>query len=76
MFAVCMLSETRILSKKIASDIQQLLQDFRDIFQESKQIPSVREIDHHINLKEGTESISVRPYKYAFFFLKEKKKSF
>jgi len=26
-----------------------------------------REIDHHINLKEGTEPINVRPYKYAYF---------
>ena len=51
----------------IQPEMQQLLQEFEDIYQEPKQLPSEREIDHHINLKEGTEPINVRPYRYAYF---------
>lgn len=32
-----------------------------------KQLPPGRELDHHINLKEGTEPINVWPYRYAYF---------
>ena len=51
----------------IQPEMQQLLQEFDDIYQEPKQLPPQREIDHHINLKEGSEPINVRPYKYAYF---------
>ena len=44
-----------------------MLQEFEDIYQEPKQFPPEREIDHHINLKKGIEPINVRPYKYAYF---------
>ena len=43
------------------------MQDFEDIIQEPKHLLPIREIDHHINLKEGTEAINVRPYMYAYF---------
>jgi hypothetical protein len=43
------------------------LKDFKDIFQALEQLPPVREIDHTITLKEGTEPVNVRPYKYAYF---------
>lgn len=32
-----------------------------------KQLPPGRELDHYINLKEGTEPINVWPYRYAYF---------
>ena len=47
-------------------DLQQLLHDFEDIFQEPR-LPPIREIDHHINPKKGIEPINVRPYRYAYF---------
>lgn len=54
-------------SLEIHPDMKQLLEKFSDLFQEPTQLPPTREIDHHINLKEGTEPINVRPYRYAYF---------
>ncbi|KAH9724161.1 hypothetical protein KPL70_007389 [Citrus sinensis] len=51
----------------IQPDIQQLLSEFEDVFQEPSNLPPLREIDHHIPLKEGTQPINVRPYRYAYF---------
>ena len=67
LFAVCLQSPTDSSTQHIDLDIQQLLQNFEDIFQKPKHLPPIREIDHHINLKEGTEAINVRPYMYAYF---------
>ncbi|RVW67435.1 Retrovirus-related Pol polyprotein from transposon 17.6 [Vitis vinifera] len=41
--------------------------EFEDVFQEPCKLPPLREIDHHISLKEGTQPINVRPYRYAYF---------
>lgn len=43
------------------------MESLDNIFQEPKQLPPTREVDHHILLKEGTEPINVRPYRYAYF---------
>jgi hypothetical protein len=43
------------------------LEDFANLFQEPTQLPPTREVDHHINLQEGTMPINVRPYRYAYF---------
>ena len=48
-------------------DMQQILGEFEDVFQEPFKLPPLREIDHHIPLKEGTQPINVRPYRYAYF---------
>ncbi|RVW92516.1 Retrovirus-related Pol polyprotein from transposon 297 [Vitis vinifera] len=37
--------------------------EFEDVFQEPFKLPPLREIDHHIPLKEGTQPINVRPYR-------------
>lgn len=29
--------------------------------------PSIRNFDHHINLREGAESVNMQPYWYAYF---------
>ncbi|RVW31621.1 Transposon Tf2-11 polyprotein [Vitis vinifera] len=46
---------------------KQILGEFEDVFQEPFKLPPLREIDHHIPLKEGTQPINVRPYRYAYF---------
>ncbi|KAH9802372.1 hypothetical protein KPL71_001357 [Citrus sinensis] len=51
----------------IQPDMQQLLSEFEDVFQEPSKLPPLREIDHHIPLKKGTQPINVRPYRYAYF---------
>jgi hypothetical protein len=48
-------------------DMQQILKDYTEVFKEPTTLPPPRDIDHHINLKEGTEPINVRPYRYAHF---------
>ncbi|KAH9763086.1 hypothetical protein KPL70_001057 [Citrus sinensis] len=48
-------------------DMQQLLKDYEEIFQEPTKLPPSRGIDHCIPLKEGTEPVNVRPYRYAYF---------
>ena len=42
------------------------MQEFKQSFYEPKQLPLMREIDHHINLEEGPP-VNVRPYWYAYF---------
>jgi len=66
-FAVCLQAAREDMPQSTQPDMQQLLQEFEDIYQEPKQLPPQREIAHHINLKEGTEPIIVRPYRYAYF---------
>lgn len=41
-----------------------LLQNFQDLFEEPQQLPPPRTHDHAIVLKEGTDAINVRPYRY------------
>jgi adenine C2-methylase RlmN of 23S rRNA A2503 and tRNA A37 len=40
------------------------LKDYTDVFKEPTTLPPLRDIDHHINLKEVNE---MRPYKYVQF---------
>ena len=51
----------------IQPDMQQILSEFEDVFQEPSKLPPLQEIDHYIPLKEGTQPINVRPYRYAYF---------
>ena len=47
--------------------MQNLLEEYAELFQERKQLPPTREIDHRITLKEKAEPINVRLYRYAYF---------
>ena len=67
MFAIYLQSTSNEVQQAIHLDIQQLIKAFEDIFQEPNQLPLAREIDHRITLKEGTEPVNVRPYRYAYF---------
>ena len=54
--------------------MQRLLEDYASLFEEPTKLPPIREIEHHITLKEGTEPINVRPHHYAHFQKEEIKK--
>ncbi|RVW13613.1 Transposon Ty3-I Gag-Pol polyprotein [Vitis vinifera] len=54
-------------TKVTQQSMQRLLKEYEDVFQEPSSLPPAREVDHCITLKEGTEPINVRPYRYAHF---------
>ena len=41
-------------------------QEYEGVFEEPKQLPPNRKIDHKIPIKVGTDPINVRPYKYPY----------
>jgi len=47
--------------------MKELLQEFLDLFNNPSSLSSIREVDHRITLKEGTEPVNVRPYRYAHY---------
>jgi tagatose-1,6-bisphosphate aldolase len=70
LFAVCFLLT---IKEKIQNtnygnkDIQHIIEEHQDVFQESSCLPPVREVTHCIAFKKGTEPVNVQPYKYAHF---------
>jgi hypothetical protein len=44
--------------------VQQVLQQYQDVFQDPQQLPPSRFYDHHIPLLPGAAPINARPYKY------------
>ena len=48
-------------------ELEQLLNDYDDVFQEPSGLPPERLHDHKIILKKGTKPINVRPYRYPVF---------
>ena len=80
MSADCMVKETRQQQfifalfvqeqpglRKIQPEMESLLRQFREVFQEPTELPPSREIEHTIPLKGGTDAVNVRPYRYAHF---------
>jgi hypothetical protein len=45
--------------------LQELLNEFTDLFAEPLELPPWRSCDHTIPLVEGAQPVSVRPYRYA-----------
>jgi hypothetical protein len=54
-------------SQTIHPSMQAMLQNFSNMFAEPSSLSPTREIDHGIPLKEGTEPVNVRPYRYAHY---------
>lgn len=54
-------------STPVQQELKELIEAFDDIFQAPSQLPPQRDIEHQITLKEGTDPINVRPYRYAYF---------
>ena len=42
-----------------------LLENYSDLFQEPEGLPSARGHDHVIPLKEGSQPVNLRPYRYS-----------
>lgn len=60
--------------KEMEPSLQTMLEEYKGVFKEPSSLPPPREVDHCIQLKEDTEAINVRPYKYAHFQKAEIKK--
>ncbi|KAL6350705.1 hypothetical protein AAG906_028162 [Vitis piasezkii] len=65
-FALYFQLEGQQNNEELSSDMQALLEEYSDVFVIYHLSPR-REIDHKIPLKDGTEAINVRPYRYAYF---------
>lgn len=48
-------------------DLEKILAEFDDIFQEPTDLPLMRSCDHRICLLPGTDPVVVRPYRYPHF---------
>ncbi|KAA0032458.1 ty3-gypsy retroelement transposase [Cucumis melo var. makuwa] len=46
--------------------VKVVLKRYEDVFTWPKELPPQRNIEHHIHLKQGTNLVNVRPYRYAF----------
>lgn len=66
LYALCLL-ETATEPSAIADDMRALINEFDELFLTPHNLPPPRAIEHHITLKEGTDPINVRPYRYAHF---------
>ncbi|XP_041025505.1 uncharacterized protein LOC121265907 [Juglans microcarpa x Juglans regia] len=67
LFVVCLQVAQTELPRNIHSSIRELLQEFSDLFIEPSSLPPTWEVDHDIALKDGTEPINVRPYRYVYY---------
>ncbi|KAA0055970.1 Ty3/gypsy retrotransposon protein [Cucumis melo var. makuwa] len=54
--------------------IHVVLKQYEDVFEWPKKLLPRREIEHHIHLKEGTDPINVRPYRYGYHQKEEMEK--
>lgn len=49
----------------VSPDMQSLLSEFQDVFEEPKELPPQRALDHAISLTEGAQPVNSRPYRYS-----------
>jgi len=47
--------------------LQQLLETFRDLFEEPQGLPPMRRHDHKLPLIQGSSPVNVRPYRYPHY---------
>ncbi|KAL0545045.1 hypothetical protein IC582_020183 [Cucumis melo] len=58
-------SSTEIVQSE-SGPVQLMLKQFEDVFEWPGKFPPRRKIEHQIHLKEGTNPINVRPYRYGY----------
>ena len=46
------------------TEVQQIIEEFSDVFQTPTELPLTREIDHEIPLKPGSQAFKMKPYRY------------
>lgn len=68
---ICVMSGLQNVNEEVQSNpitpqLQQLIEDYDDVFAEPKGLPLARKQDHHIPLFEGTQPINQRSYKVPY----------
>lgn len=51
-------------SPVVPLDLQTMVEEFRGVFNMPMGLPPARDRDHAINILEGSNPVSVRPYRY------------
>ncbi|XP_073367792.1 uncharacterized protein [Aegilops tauschii subsp. strangulata] len=54
-----------VTTDEVPPQLQALLDEYADVFQEPKTLPPHRDFDHAIHLEPGTSPPNVRPYRYS-----------
>ena len=67
LFAFTTKTTTTFNHQRLEPCLQKVLTSFRDIFKEPKGLPPPRSHDHRIPFAQGSQPISVRPYRYPHF---------
>ena len=49
----------------IAPDLQSVLDQFQDVFEDQKDLPPQRALDHAVTLENGAQPVNTRPYRYS-----------
>jgi len=52
------------LSLRQTTELDEVLKECEEVFEETKQLPPIGEIDHKIPIKSGVDPVNVRPYRY------------
>lgn len=61
---LCSLEEAK-LDQQIPPKIQQVLESYKNRFQELDTLPPHRQFDHGIPLMPGTKPVNLKPYRYS-----------
>ena len=59
------------LTLEQTTDLDRVLREYEGGFEEPKQLPPSRAIDHKIPIKAGVDHINVRPYRYPYLLKSE-----
>lgn len=59
--------DTTAAEPPVSANLRRLLRRYDTVFQTPTTLPPKRDIEHHITLKEGSDPVNVRPYRYAHF---------
>lgn len=57
---------------RVHPDLQKMISKYKKVFEQPIQLPPQCEFNHPIPLQDGCELVSIRPYCYPFFLLKDR----
>jgi hypothetical protein len=71
---LCAASSLPSIKAPTNPNIEQVLNEFNDLFQQPKEMPPCRSIDHQVPLLPSAKPVNLRPYCYSYFQKLELKK--